>query len=64
MHAGNCKYRGAACKYRGAASAMQWYNRRLRGVYTMMQKLAYTARLTYQAATNRGCHTLLTDHTG
>jgi hypothetical protein len=30
----------------------------------MMQKLAHKARLTYQAATNRGCHTLLTDHTG
>jgi hypothetical protein len=29
-----------------------------------MQKLAQKARLTPQAATNRGCHTLLTDHTG
>jgi hypothetical protein len=26
----------------------------------MMQKLVHKARLTYQAATNRGCHTLLT----
>jgi hypothetical protein len=25
----------------------------------MMQKLAYKARLTYQTATDRGCHTLL-----
>jgi hypothetical protein len=34
------------------------------GVYTMMQKLAYKTRLTYQADANRGCHTLLTDDTG
>jgi flagellar motor protein MotB len=37
------------------ASPMQ-PNRTEAGVYTMMQKLAYKAWLTYQAATNRGCH--------
>jgi hypothetical protein len=33
------------------------YNRSEAGVYTMMQKLAYKARLTYQTATDRGRHT-------